>query len=128
MLFQDLIPTDVTRALRVSMVNKLHVDSFDLVNDLGNNHWSVEVFSLHHIVAPCDDPISNVMGVSMDQINQHKLSVERDGKHGEQLHDKLQLVLRDVVVKDDHQDLRHSLLALKHRLELIGMVCKPQAA
>jgi hypothetical protein len=53
MLFQDSIPTDVTRALRVTMVNILHVDSFDLVDSLDNSHWSVEVFAFHRIATPC---------------------------------------------------------------------------
>ncbi len=84
------------------MVNKLHVDSFDLVDNLDNNHWSVKVFSLHRIAAPRDDPINNVVGMSKDQINQHNLNVERDGEQGEKLHDKLWLVLLDAVVEDDH--------------------------
>ncbi|CAM6036347.1 unnamed protein product, partial [Sphagnum compactum] len=110
------------------MVNKFHVHSFDLVDGLDDCHWSVEVFALHRIVAPRDDPIGNVVGMSKDQVNQHDLSVERDGEHGEELHDKLQLVLPDAVVEDDHQDLGRCLLALKHRLELIGVVHKPQIA
>jgi hypothetical protein len=80
MLFQDLIPTNVTRALRVTMVNKLRVDSFDLVDDLDDNHWSVEVFALHRIAAPHDDPIDSVVGMSKNQVNQHDLSVEHDGE------------------------------------------------
>jgi hypothetical protein len=46
------------------MVNKLHVDSFNLVEGLDDNHWSVKVFALHRIVAPRDDPIGSVMGMS----------------------------------------------------------------
>jgi hypothetical protein len=89
MLFQDLIPTDITRALRVTMVNKLRVDSFDLVDSLNDSHWSVEVFPFHHIAAPCDNMIGSVVGMSRDQVNQHDLSVEHDGEQGEKLHDKL---------------------------------------
>ncbi len=79
-------------------------------------------------MAPHDNPISNVVGMSKDQINQQDLNVERDGEQGEKLHDKLRLVLPNAVVKDDHQDLGRHLLALKHHLELIGVVRKPQAA
>jgi len=89
MLLQDSIPTDVTKALRVTMVNKLHVDSFDLVDNLDDNHWSVKVFALHRIITPHDDPIGTVVGMSRDQVNQHNLSVKRDGKQGKELHDKL---------------------------------------
>jgi hypothetical protein len=71
------------------MVNKLCVDSFDLVDGLDNNHWSVEVFAFHRIVAPRHDSIDNVVGMSRDQVNQHDLSVERDGEQGKKLHDKL---------------------------------------
>ncbi len=78
MLFQDSIPIDVTRALRVMMVNKLRVDYFDLVYGLNDSHWSVEVFAFHRIVAPHDDPISTIVGMTGDQINQHNLSVEHD--------------------------------------------------
>ncbi len=102
MLLQDSIPTDVTRALRVTMVNNLHVDSFDMVDGLDDSHWSVEVFALHRIVAPCNDPIGNVVGMSRDQVNQHDLSVARDGKQGEKLHDNLRLVLPDTIIEDDH--------------------------
>jgi hypothetical protein len=35
--------------------------------------------------------------------------------------------LPDTVVENDHRDLRRRLLALKHCLELIGVVRKPQA-
>ncbi len=128
MLLQESIPTDVTRALRVMMVNKLCVDSFDLGDGLDDSHWSVEVFSLHRITAPRDNPIGSVVGMSTDQVNQHDLSVECDGEQGKELHDKLRFVLLDVVVEDDHQDLGCCLLALKHYLELIGVVCKPQVA
>jgi hypothetical protein len=79
MLFQDSILTNVTRALKVTMVNKLRVDSFDLVDGLDDNHWSVEVFALHRITAPRNDLIGSVMGMSRDQVNQHDLNVERDG-------------------------------------------------
>jgi len=127
MLLQDSIPTDVTRALRVMMVNKLCVDSFDLGDGLDDSHWSVEVFSLHRITAPRDNPIGSVLGMSTDQVNQHDLSVECDGEQGKELHDKLRFVLLDAVVEDDHQDLGCRLLALKHCLELIGVVCKPHA-
>jgi hypothetical protein len=89
MFLQDSIPTNITRALRVTMVNKLRIDSFDLVDGLDDSHWNVEVFALHHIVAPHDDPIGNVVGMSRDQVNQHDLNVERDGEQGEELHDKL---------------------------------------
>ncbi len=89
MLLQDAIPTDVTRALRVTMVNKLRVDSFDLVDGLDDSHQSVEVFTLHRIAARHDDPISSVVGMFRDQVNQHDLNIERDGEHGEKLHDKL---------------------------------------
>ncbi len=128
MFFQDLIPIDVTRALRVTMVNKLCVDSFDLVDRLNDSHWSVEVFALHCIATPRDDPIDSVLGMSRDQVNQHDLNVRHDGKQGEKLHDKSQLILPDVVIEDDHQDLGRCLLVLRHHLELIGVVCKSQAA
>jgi len=127
MFLQDLIPTNIIRALRVMMVNKLRVDSFDLVDGLDDSHWSVEVFAFHHIAAPHNDPISSVVGMSRDQVNKHDLSVERDGEQGKKLHDKLQLVLPDTVVEDDHQDLGRRLLVLKHCFELIGVVCKSQA-
>jgi len=126
MLLQDSISTNVTRALKVTMVNKLCVDSFDLVDGLDNSDWSVEVFALHRIMAPCNDLIGNVVGMSRDQVNQHDLNVERDGEQSKELHDKLRLVLPNVVFEDDHQDLGHRLLA-KHRPELIGVVPKPQA-
>ncbi len=48
------------------MVNRLHVDSFDLVDSLDDSHWSVEVFAFHHIVTPHDDPIGSVVGMSRD--------------------------------------------------------------
>ncbi len=79
MLFQDSIPTDVTRVLRVTMVNKVRIDSFDLVVSLYNSHWSVEVFSFHRIATPHDELIDSVLGMSKDQVNQHDLSVEHDG-------------------------------------------------
>jgi hypothetical protein len=110
------------------MVNKLHVHSFDLVDGLDDNHWSVEVFALPRITTPHDDPIGTVVGMSRDQVNQHNLNVKRDGEQGKELHDKLRLVLPDTIVEDDHHDLGRHLLALKHRLELIGMVQKPQPA
>ncbi|CAM6023269.1 unnamed protein product [Sphagnum balticum] len=128
MLFQDSIPADVTRVLRVTMVNKVRVDSFDLVDGLYDSHWSVKVFSFHRIATPCNELIDSVVGMSRDQVNQHDLSAERDGDQGEELHDKLQLVLPDAIVEDDHQDLGRCLLVLKHRLELIGVVRKPQVA
>jgi len=103
------------------MVNKLHVDSFDLVDGLDDNHWSVEVFALHSITTPRDDPIGTVVGMSRDQVNQHNLSVKHDGEQGKELHDKLRLVLLDTIVEDDHHDLGRHLLALKHHLELIGI-------
>jgi hypothetical protein len=127
MLLQGSIPTDVTRVLKVAMVSKLCVDSFDLVDNLNDNHWSVEIFALHRIATPHDDPINSVMGMSRDQVNEQNLSVKCDGEQGEKLHDKLRLVLPDAIVEDDHQDLGHRLLALKHCLELIGVVHKPQA-
>ncbi len=80
MLLQDSIPIDITKVLRIMMVNKLRVDSFDLVDGLDNSHWSVEIFSLHYIATALDDPIGSVVGMSKDQINQHNLSVERDGE------------------------------------------------
>jgi hypothetical protein len=89
MFLQYLIPTNITRALRVTMVNKLRIDSFDLVDSLDDSHWNVKVFALHHITAPHDDLIGNVVGMSRDQVNQHDLNVERDGEQGEELHDKL---------------------------------------
>ncbi len=62
------------------MVNKFHVDSFDLVDGLNDSHWSVEVFAFLRIVTPRDDPIGSVVGMSRDQVNQHDLNVERDGE------------------------------------------------
>jgi hypothetical protein len=52
MFLQDSIPIDVTRVLKVTMVNNIHIDSFDLVDDLNDSHWNVEVFALHRIAAP----------------------------------------------------------------------------
>jgi hypothetical protein len=78
MLLQDSIPIDKTRVLRVMMVNKLRVDSFDLVDGLDNSHWNVEIFALHYIATAFDDPIGSVVGMSKDQINQHNLSVCRN--------------------------------------------------
>jgi hypothetical protein len=40
--------------------------------------------------------------MSRDQVNQHNLNVKCDEEQGEELHDKLQLVLLDAVVEDDH--------------------------
>ncbi len=128
MLLQGSIPIDLTRALKVTMVNKLCVDSFDLVDSFDNSHQSVEVFAFHCIAAPHNDPIDNVVGMSRDQVNQHNLNVKCDEEQGEELHDKLQLVLLDAVVEDDHQDLACCLFAFKHHLELVGMVRKPQVA
>jgi hypothetical protein len=71
------------------MVNKLRVDSFDLVDGIDDSHWNVEVFALHRIAAPCNNSIGSVVGMSKGQVNQHELSVECDGKRGEELHDKL---------------------------------------
>ncbi len=62
------------------MVNKLCVDSFDLVDGLDNSHWNVEFFALHCITAPRDDPIDSVVGMFRDEVNQHDLSVECDGE------------------------------------------------
>ncbi|CAM6013279.1 unnamed protein product [Sphagnum balticum] len=104
------------------MVNKLHVDSFDLVDSFDDSHWSVEVFAFHCIAAPRNDLIDNVVGISKDQVNQHNLSVKCDEEQGEELHDKLQLVLLDAIVEDDHQDLACCLFVLKHYLELVGMI------
>jgi hypothetical protein len=84
------------------MVNKLCIDSFDMVDGLDNSHWSVEVFALHRIMAPRDDMIGSVVGMSRDQVNQHNLNVECDKEQGEELHDKLRFVLPDAIVEDDH--------------------------
>ncbi len=62
------------------MVNKLCVDSFDLVDGLDDNHWNVEVFTLHHIATPRDDSIDSVVGMFRDEVNQYDLSVECDGE------------------------------------------------
>ncbi len=85
MFFQDSIPTHTTRVLRVTMVNKLCVDSYDLVDGLDNSHWSVEIFALHGIAAPRNNQIGNVVGMSRDQVNQHDCSVKRDGEQGDKL-------------------------------------------
>jgi hypothetical protein len=88
MFLYDSIPINETRALKVTMVNKLHVDSLDLVDGLNNSHWSVKVFAFHCIVAPHDNLIGSVVGMSKDQVNQHNLIVKHDGEQGKKLHDK----------------------------------------
>jgi hypothetical protein len=67
-------------------------------------------------VAPRDNLIDNVVGMSRDQVNQHSLIVEHDEEQSKELHDKLRLILPDTVVEDDHQDLGRHLLVLKHHL------------
>ncbi len=62
------------------MINKLRVNSFDLVDGLDDSHWSVEVFVLHRIATPRDDLIGSVVGMSKDQINQHDFSIKHDGE------------------------------------------------
>jgi hypothetical protein len=71
MLLHDSIPIDVARALKVTMVNKFRIDSFDLVDGLHDSHWNVKVFAFHRIVTPRDDLIGSVVGLSRDQVNQH---------------------------------------------------------
>jgi len=62
------------------MINEACMNPLDLIDDLNNHHWKVEVFALHHIAAPCDDLIGDIMGMSWDQVHQHDLRVEQDGK------------------------------------------------
>jgi hypothetical protein len=40
-------------------------------------------------VAPRNNLIGSVVEMSKDQVNQHDLSVERDGEQGKEVHDKL---------------------------------------
>jgi len=46
------------------MINEAHVNPFDLVDSLNDRHWKVEVFALHRIAAPRNDPIGGIMGMS----------------------------------------------------------------
>jgi hypothetical protein len=43
------------------MINEAHVNPLDLIDDLNDHHWKVEIFALHHIAAPHDDLIGNIM-------------------------------------------------------------------
>ncbi len=119
MLVEDGTPTDITRALRITMINEACINPLDLIDGLNDRHWRVEVFVLHRIVAPRDDSIDNIMGMSWDQVHQHDLQVEQDGEQSEKLHDKLRLVLTDTVVKDYEQSFRHCYLTAQQRLEFL---------
>jgi len=78
-LIEDGTPIDIARAPRITMINEIHVNPLDLVHGFNDCHWRVQVLALHCIVAPRDDSIDNIMGMSWDQIHQHDLRVERDG-------------------------------------------------
>jgi hypothetical protein len=71
------------------MINEVHINPLDLVDSLNDRHWRVEVLALHRIVAPCDDLIDSIMGMSWDHVHEHDLRVEHDGKQNKKLHDKL---------------------------------------
>jgi hypothetical protein len=55
-LLEDGTPTDIARVPCITMINEVRVNPLDLVDGLNDRHWRVEVFALHCIVAPCDDP------------------------------------------------------------------------
>ncbi len=79
-LIEDGTPTDIARVLRITMINEAHINPLDLVDGLNDHHWKVEVLAFHRIVAPCNDPIGGIMGMSWDQVHQHDLQVEQDGE------------------------------------------------
>jgi len=58
------------------MINEAHINPLDLVDNLNDCHWRIEVLAFHHIMAPHDDPIGGIMGMSWDQVHQHDLRVE----------------------------------------------------
>jgi len=66
LLLKDGTPTDIAQALRIMMINEVHVNPLDLIHGLNNHHWRVEVLALHRIVAPYDDLIDDIMGMSWD--------------------------------------------------------------
>ncbi len=80
MLLKDGTPTNIARAPHIMMINEAHVNPLDLVDDLNDHHWRVEVLAPHCIAAPCNDPIDSIMGMSWDQVHQHNLRVEHDGE------------------------------------------------
>jgi hypothetical protein len=65
-LLKDGTLTDIARAPHITMINEACMNPLDLIDDLNNHHWKVEVFALHHIAAPCDDLIGDIMGMSWD--------------------------------------------------------------
>jgi hypothetical protein len=71
------------------MINEARVNPLDFVDGLNNHHWKLEVLTFHCIVAPRDDLIGGIMGMSWDQVHQHNLQVEQDGEQSKELHDKL---------------------------------------
>jgi hypothetical protein len=70
-LLEDGTPTDIAQAVHIIMINEARVNPFDLVDGLNDRHWKVEVFAFHHIVAPRNDPIGSIMGMSLDQVHQY---------------------------------------------------------
>jgi hypothetical protein len=46
------------------MINEVHVNPLDLVDGFNDCHWRVRVLALHCIVAPHDDSIDSITGMS----------------------------------------------------------------
>jgi hypothetical protein len=88
-LLEDGTPTNITWALPITMINEVGVKPLDLIDDLNDRHWKVEVLALHYIVTPRDDSINDIMGMSWDQVHQHNLRVKKEGKQSKNLFDKL---------------------------------------
>jgi len=63
-LIEDGTPIDITQAPRITMINEVHVNPLDLVDGFNDCHWRVRVLALHCIVAPHDDSIDSITGMS----------------------------------------------------------------
>jgi len=48
------------------MISEARINPLDPIDGLNDRHWRVEVLALRCIVAPCDDPIGGIMGMSWD--------------------------------------------------------------
>jgi hypothetical protein len=64
MFFEDGTPIDIAWVPCNTMINEARINPLDLVEDLNNYHWRVEILALHCIATPCDDPIGSIMGMS----------------------------------------------------------------
>jgi hypothetical protein len=62
--FEDGTPTDIARVPHIMMINEARIKPLDLIDGLNDRHWRVEVFALHRIATPHDDPIDDIMGMS----------------------------------------------------------------